>query len=92
MPERRRLSVRGEQKRLGVHAILVDDHRKHIATHALQAFDVGEGGGRRHRIQEDVHAAHQIEVVVDLANGVGVWKTIEKPQRTEATSQRCPAW
>jgi hypothetical protein len=67
-----------------VYAILVDHDRLMVAAYALQALDIGQSGRCRHRVQEHVHAAHEVEIVIDLLHGVLVGQAVEELQRAES--------
>jgi hypothetical protein len=43
-------------------------------------FCVGQSGRCRHRIQKHFHAAHEVEIVIDILHGGLVRQTVEKLQ------------
>ena len=55
-----------------------------VPPDTLQALDVGQGGRRRHRVQEHVHAAQKVEMVVDFLHSGLVRQAVEELQRPEA--------
>ena len=49
---------------------------------AVATLDKGLKGSTRHPLQEDVHAAHGVEVIVYLLGRLRVWSAVEELQRS----------
>jgi hypothetical protein len=75
--------VRGEKQRFRVHELLENHHCLVVGAVFAQASAHGRERGTRDGGENGLHAALEIEIVIDLLDGGRIREAIDGPQRSE---------
>jgi len=78
------LGVRRQEQRLRIHQRLHDEDGPIVGAQAAYAFAKRIDRRAGHGIEEGLHAAREVEVVIDLLHGGIVRKAVEEPERAQA--------
>ena len=84
--------VSGEEQRIGIEQLIEDDGlvalgRAQLGVAQAHRFD-GSGGNE---VEEDLDAAQEVEIVVDLLRRLGGGHAVDEVERPDAGLDRCRA-